>query len=455
MRRRQAARRALAALASVAILCLASACPLFMSPSPTLGEGEPPGYYSKTLTYYRYVDPAEACHEPVEVRIYDRAGLLAGIYRHSYAAPSGHPGDRVLSRSDFYAVSPQGNVSHAEYYLYGYRTRSYTDVVDGPKVDHLLERCDTFAPDGTKRSYYVITYLEPAGHPARYLTNRDFAYDEAGVPQEVARDECKYRLVGGRYHPVSEKTFVAPGIGKTLALSKETASWYAVAGGQARKSHDLYHTKRSDEKGTVEAWFYTRYDWDDAGRMFSRQDFDYQTFTIVNNNEVPIPRFTQQLFDVQVGEIIIKTINPWIAIPGVTNAASAATAISNYSLGGQGYPTINNDSDVPPNGLLLDYISDLRETQTMRYDDRGNVIEAVRSAKGSEFERVVYRYDGDRVLSMIRYMNGKGYAYDRTETRYYAETRDGLSYDVKEELAYRSYESDQDRGLPRSNQEKP
>ncbi len=444
MTRRRTAGWYPAALASAAVLCLASACPLFMSPAPTLGEGEPPGYYSKTLTYYRYVDPAEACHEPVEVRIYDRAGLLAGIYRHAYAAPAGYPDDRVLARSDFYSVSPQGNASHAEYYLYTYRTRGYSDAVDGPKVEHLLERCDTMAPDGAKRSYYAITYLEPAGHPARYLTNSDFAYDEAGVPQEVARDECKYRLVGGRYHPVSEKTFVAPGIGKALALSKETSSWYAVAGGQARKSHDLYHTKRSDETGTVEAWFYTRYDWDDAGRMFSRQDFAYDQAAVA-----------------KLGD---GTTNPWIAIPKTDLAGSAAyDALVLEYVTRQGFPGLAAPGGYPANGypssplfdLALSSIGGLAETQTRRYDDRGNVIEAVRSAKGSEFERIAYRYDGDRLISMIRYMNGRSYAYDRTETRYYAETRDGLSYDVKEELAYRSYQSDQDRSLSRPNQEKP
>ncbi len=392
------------ALVLVAAMLVASAgsCSFLLGPTPTESDVD---YYSKTVEYSRYVDPAEAYYVPVERRMYDRYGRLSGIYRHTYEPVAGDADYWVLRRTDLYEVSTDGDEGLAEYYVYSYVADDYTafddDDVAYPVHDYKLTRCDSYTPAGYNWHYYTVSYQDLPNQPDRYLAIIDYARDSSDAFGVIARQESTYRLIYedpvlayDYYDYVTEKFFLADEPGGTLELSEEFASWYDDA---AQWTHEIYHTFRGDT-ASDEVWYYTKYDWNEAGQVFAQQDFYY--------DDAALPKI--------VGTYADGTLNPATISPALPADMFA---------------------------LSFDAIGALAESLTKSYDELGNVSLKVRSALGAEYERIVYRYDGDRETSMLRYVNGKNYAYDRTETRYYDAVRDGVSYGVAEELVYHTGET--------------
>lgn len=387
------------ALIAAALIASAVSCSFLLGPEPTESKIE---YYSKTVEYSRYVDPAQNYYVPVERRMYDRYGRLSGIYRHTYEPVAGDTDYWVLKRTDLYEVSTTGVEGLAEYYVYSYVADDYTAFDDDDVAyavhDYKLTRGDSYTPAGYNWHYYAVAYQDLPNQPDRYTSIVDYARDSGGAFGVIARQESTYRLIYedpvldyDYYDYVTEKFFLSSTPGGTLKLSEEFASWYNAT---AQWTHEIYHTFRGDDAAN-EVWYYTKYDWNEAGQVFAQQDFYYDPSDITT-----------------IATYGVQTISPaWI------NPAGAMPSLTFANIGA------------------------LAESLTKSYDELGNVSLKVRSALGAEYERIVYRYEGDKETSMLRYVNGKHYAYDRTETRYYDIDRDGVAYGVAEELVYHSGET--------------
>jgi len=401
----------LAVIALTAMLPLFSACSFFFAATP---EEPQIDYYSKTVEYSAYLDPNEYYLEPVETRLYDDTGALDAVFRYYYEPAEAGSDYYVLVKSEVYTVS-NGNESLAEYYTYEYVRDDYAefdeDDVPYDVTEYLVSHGESFTPGGFRWHYFDVVYqvLDDIDYQAaRYMTIRDHEYDsDTDAFVETARQESTYAVVSSvvvdsttvdYYDYITEKYFVAPEPGEALALTQEFASWYNADG---YWTHELFHSIRSsDGTGATPIYFYTKYDWNQEGYVYLQQDF---------------------AFDTAVGTFLAdETINA----PGAYNDDTYdTTSIGAYD-------------------LEFAAIGSLVEVLNKSYDEFGNVIQRSRAYNGSEHERIVYRYDEYEEISMARYVQGQSFPYDRTETRFYDQYRDDGYYRVKEELAYRSYESD-------------
>lgn len=393
-------------------------CPLLQGP---IMDGTAIDYYSKIIEYSAYVDPYGYSLEPVETRLFDEQGKLSGIFRYYYEPFEEGSDDWVLIKTAVYDVSSVGDESLSNYYIYEYIKDTYTvfDEEDNPYevTEYLLSKGESYTAKNFLYHYYDVVYTAAFDYePERYLSIRDYEWDEdLEVFKEAARQVSTYAVVYrteingtdvAYWDFVTEKYFDTPSGEDEMSLSQEFACWYDEEG---LWTHELYHTVRSST-GTKNVYYYTKFDWNDAYQVYRQQDFNY--------DPASIPTLSAQ---------------PEAFLNGTYNIYQTST---------------------DPDPLQLNYnlqfnaVGALEEALTLTYDDLGNVVLKVMDSNGSEHERIVYRYNSNsEELSMARYIQGTSYPYDRVETRYRDEYREGVYYRVREELTYKSYESDNTRSF--------
>ena len=129
---------------------------------------ETPGYYARELELSTWIDEAETVWKPVENRVYNEAGRLTAVSKHTYEQMTEAGYEYYMNtRTDVYEVDKEGNHTFVEYYLYTYHPDYYEYVDDDGNefvdVDYLLKRGETRTPmmfSGIIMTLFMISKLK-------------------------------------------------------------------------------------------------------------------------------------------------------------------------------------------------------------------------------------------------------------------------------------------------------
>ncbi len=380
-------------------------------------------YYSKEVTFSKYVDPDQYDLEPVETRVYDENGTLSAVYRYTY---EDYDGVYLNTRTDVYSVT-EGEETLVEFYIYSFVKDYY--IYDGETVyDYLLSGAETREPsaasdDGELGLYYTVAYTDinsegtdlDTVNYSNYTEIIDYKVTGSG-DEIIARQEVTYLEDDYDYmYYRTEKYFAAEDPDNDdydLFLTEEYACWYDDDSWDYM--YELYHSSYSPYVEADDQFYYlTRYQRDEDGNVYEQADYLYDLLSD--------------------GESVDS-------VPQISSAAYDNLSFDDLNTG---------DTDPFTYKIDIDEIGSKYTVLNIEYDSLGNVTKDTRSLYGSVTEYTSYSYDDDsNLLEECRYTEGGTLLYDRTSIRYTEEYINDVYYEIETKYVYKyyDYEVDEEAG---------